>query len=77
MAKKGQKFSKYTLEEKQKFIKMVREEGYSTYEITREFGIPNSSIKNWLYSPEKVCQYPKEADREMMMKLIINRGMKY
>ena len=24
------------MEEKQKFIKMVREEGYSTYEITRE-----------------------------------------
>ena len=53
MAKKGQKFSKYTLEEKQKFINMVREEGYSTYDITREFGIPNGSIKNWLYSPEK------------------------
>lgn len=34
MAKKGQKFFKYTLEEKQKFIKMVKEEGYSTYEIS-------------------------------------------
>ena len=30
MAKKGQKFSKYTLEEKQKFIKMVREDGSLT-----------------------------------------------
>lgn len=53
MAKKGQKYFKYSLEEKQKFIKLVKEEGYSTYEVTREFGIPNGSIKNWLYSPEK------------------------
>ena len=59
MAKKGQKFSKYTLEEKQKIIKMVREEGYSTYEITREFGIPNGYIKNRLYSPEKSLSVSK------------------
>lgn len=38
---------------------MVREEGYSTYEIIREFGIPNSSIKNWLYSPEKSLSMSK------------------
>lgn len=57
--KKGQKFFKYALKEKQTFIKKVREEGYSTYEITREFGIPNDSIKNWLYSPEKSLSVSK------------------
>jgi hypothetical protein len=40
------------LEEKQKFIKMVQKEGYTTYKITKEFVIQNNSIKNCLYSSE-------------------------
>lgn len=39
--------------EKQKIINLVKKEGYSTYQITIDFGIPNGTIKNWLYSPEK------------------------
>lgn len=57
MAKKGQKFSRYTLEEKQKIIKMVREEGYSTYCIKSNASLSlnsnlrfgNSSLNKILY----------------------------
>ena len=59
MSKKGQKNSNYTLEEKQEIINLVRNQGYSTYQITREFGIPNSTVKNWLYHPERSLSISK------------------
>ena len=51
MAKETGAFQIY-IEEKQKFIRMIREKGYVTYEITRKVGITNGSIKR-LYYPEE------------------------
>lgn len=59
MAKKGQKFSKYTLEEKQKIIKIYNEEGISMSQLGKDYGIPRETIKNWILHPEKSLSYSK------------------
>ena len=53
MAKKGQKFCKYTLEQKQKIIKIYNEEGIPMSQLSKDYGIPRETIKNWILYPDK------------------------
>lgn len=53
MAKKGQKYEKYSLEFKNELLKYYQDNNCSTYELSRQFNIPRNTIKNWIYVPEK------------------------
>lgn len=48
MASKGQKFKHWTAEEKYKIIKPALELEKSTWDITRETGLSNGMINNWI-----------------------------
>ena len=48
MASKGQKFKYWTAEEKYKIIKPALDLEKSTWDITRETGLNNGMINNWL-----------------------------
>lgn len=48
MATKGQKFKQWTAEEKYKIIKPVLDIEKSTHDITRETGLNNGMINNWI-----------------------------
>jgi transposase-like protein len=48
MANKGQKFKKYTNDEKKEFIRLYKEE-LSAYEIERQYGVSAGTIKTWMY----------------------------
>lgn len=48
MASKGQKFKTWTAEEKYQIIKPALELEKSTWNITRETGLSNGMINNWI-----------------------------
>lgn len=48
MAKKGQKYKQWTAEEKYKIIKPALDFEKSTAQITRETGLNNGMIYNWI-----------------------------
>ncbi len=48
MAKKGQKFRQWTAEEKYKIIEPALNMDKSTCDITRETGLSNGMINNWI-----------------------------
>ena len=48
MANKGQKFKYWTAEEKYKIIQPALELEKSTWDITRETGLSNGMINNWI-----------------------------
>jgi len=48
MASEGQKFKQWTAEEKYKIIKPALELEKSTWDITRETGLNNGTINNWI-----------------------------
>lgn len=49
MASKGQKFRKYSFEEKMSVIKEVVEEGSSIGEMSRKYQINIQTIRTWIY----------------------------
>ena len=48
MAKKGQKFQKYTQQEKEEYVRMYQEGKPSSY-FERELGISANTIRMWQY----------------------------
>ena len=48
MASKGQKYKRWTAEEKYKIIKPVLDMEISTFQITKETGLNNGMINNWI-----------------------------
>ena len=48
MARKGQKFKQWTAEEKYKIIKPALDMEISTFQITKETGLSNGMINNWI-----------------------------
>ena len=56
MAKKGQKHKKWTAEEKYKIIKPALDMEISTFQITKDTGLNNGMINNWIkaYKEEKL-----------------------
>ena len=48
MAKKGQKLKKWTADEKFKIIKPALDMEKSTFQITKETGLNNGMINNWI-----------------------------
>ena len=48
MAKKGQKHKKWTAEEKYKIIKPVLDMEISTFKISKNTGLSNGVINNWI-----------------------------
>ena len=52
MALKGQKFKKYSLEEKEKIIKKYNEGTSSSY-LEKKYGISNNTIRQWKYKLRK------------------------
>ena len=48
MALKGQKHKRWTAEEKYKIIKPVLDMEISTFQITKETGLSNGMINNWI-----------------------------
>ena len=53
MAKKGQKFKRWTPEEKYRIIKPALDMEKSTHDITRETGLSNGMINNWIKAYRK------------------------
>ena len=53
MASKGQKFKKWTAEEKFKIIEPALNFEKSTWDITRESGLNNGMINNWIKAYRK------------------------
>ena|SRR5574344_1925914 len=53
MATKGQKFKQWTADEKYKIIKPVLDMNKSTCNITKETGLSNGMINNWIKSYRK------------------------
>ena len=56
MASNGQKFLRYTEDEKNEIIKKYLN-GESAYQLAKRYGIPVSTIKTWKYKinhPEKM-----------------------
>ena len=49
MANKGQKYKQWTVEEKYKIIKPILEFEKSTWDVTRETGINNGMITQWVH----------------------------
>ncbi len=62
MAKKGQKFKKYTNEERNKIIDKLKE-GYSTYDLKREYGVSNNTIRMWSYQIRKGNRFSNKKGR--------------
>ena len=52
MAKKGQKFKKYSLEEKEKIVEEYNKGISSTY-LENQYGISNNTIRQWKYKLRK------------------------
>lgn len=48
MAKRGQKFKKYTQQEKEEYVRMYQEGNLSSY-FERELGISANTIRMWQY----------------------------
>ena len=48
MASKGQKHKKWTAEEKYKIIKPALDMEISTFQITKDTGLNNGMINNWI-----------------------------
>ncbi len=53
MASKGQKYKTWTSEEKYQIIKPALDMEKSTHDITRETGLSNGMINNWIKSYRK------------------------
>ena len=53
MALKGQKFKKYSIEEKEKIIKEYNK-GISSSYLEQKYGISNNTIRQWKYKLERM-----------------------
>jgi transposase len=52
MPLKGQKFKKYSIEEKKKII-MDYNKGISSFYLEKEYGVSNNTIRQWKYNLRK------------------------
>lgn len=57
MAKKGQKFNKYSLDFKLEIVKMYKEGKGSIRGLAKEYDIPAFTVKNWICNPERSLSY--------------------
>ena len=53
MAKKGQKFKRYSKEVKTEILKKYFEEYISARVLSQEYKIPQNTIENWIYKTQK------------------------
>ena len=53
MAKKGQRFKKYTPEMKQEILKKYFEKYIPSKVLAEEYGISHKTIENWIYKNKK------------------------
>lgn len=53
MASKGQKFKKASPETKREILKKYFDDGYSTVELGREYGISHKTIQTWVYKSNR------------------------
>ena len=66
MARKGQKFKKYTIDEKKEMLRQYQE-GLPASEIEKVYGIPKGTIKTWQYKVDHNIESgkrgrPKDSD---------------
>ena len=47
MARKGQKFKRYTFEFKDMILKEYLENGVSSYALEKKYGVPNHTVREW------------------------------
>ena len=59
MALKGQKFKKYSLEEKEKIIKKYNE-GISSSYLEKKYGISNNTFRQWKHKLRKNGTHVKQ-----------------
>lgn len=64
MASKGQKFKKYSLEEKMKIILEVIEEGKSTRYLAKQNDINYKTIETWVYQYKHGNRFDKHRGRQ-------------
>ena len=62
MSKKGQKYQKYTTEQRIEITKKY-DEGYSSYELEQKYGISNNTIRMWKYQYEKGNNFQNKKGR--------------
>lgn len=53
MAKKGQKFLKYSLDERLKIVSEYNSNKYSSSELSKKYGISDNTIRMWAYQLKK------------------------
>ena len=53
MAKKGQKFKRYSTEVKTEILRKYFEQYISANELSKDYGIPINTIENWVYKSKK------------------------
>ena len=49
MARKGQKFNKYSSDFKEEILNEHFKNSISTYELERRYGVPHKTIQNWIH----------------------------
>ena len=49
MARKGQKFNKYSSDFKEEILNEYFKNGINTYELERKYGVPHKTIQNWVH----------------------------
>ena len=59
MAKKGQKFNKYSIELKNEILQYYKNNNCSLGDLSRKFNVSKQTIKNWVYVPEKSLSFIK------------------
>lgn len=52
MGREGQKYQKYSPEERKEIVKKL-DAGYSSYELEKEYGVSNNTIRMWAYQMRK------------------------
>jgi transposase-like protein len=64
MASKGQKFSRYSIEEKMKIILEVIEEGKTSRYYGDKYGINPQTIRTWLYQYRHGNRFDKKSGHQ-------------
>lgn len=63
MAKKGQKFLKYSLDERLKIVAEYNSSKYSSSELSKKYGISDNTIRMWAYQFKKGNNFDSKRGR--------------
>ena len=78
MAKKGQKFNKYTPEQRQEIVDKYLSGQGSPRSLSKEYGISHKTIETWIRAKNKIFQLDIKRKVDLKKKILTTkRDMKY